>query len=206
LVRGKKFNFFKKLNFLLPTGKKPMYISGSYYHIYNHGVNREPIFYTSRNWGFFLHRLREYFTPERAEIVAYCLMPNHYHLLVQVKAGDFSQEVMHPFSISYTKAINKEQGRVGALFQGRFKGKLIEKDEYLLHLSRYIHLNPVRVGLVSRPEDWEYSSYRDFVGLRQGTLPRPEIVLGQFGSAKDYAKFVEEFKGEDETIRALWLD
>jgi putative transposase len=168
------------------------YAAGQYYHVYNRGVNRQPIFFAPRNWVFFLQRLNEYFTGDKAMIIAYCLMPNHYHLLVYVLDSEFSFSVMQPFVTSYTKAINKEQDRVGALFQGRFKGILIERNEYLVHLSRYIHRNPVDAGLAARPADWTFSSYRDYIGLRQGKLPHPGIVLGQFPSAANYAAYVEE--------------
>ncbi len=185
---------------------KTIYTADEYYHIYNRGVNRQPIFFEDRNWVFFLRRLCKYFTPDRADNIAYCLMPNHYHLLVYLKANDFSHKVMQPFGTSYTKAINKEQGRVGALFQGRFKGKHIEKDRYLLHLSRYIHRNPVETGLVSLPVEWEYSSYRDYIGQRNGTLPKPSVILAQFESADDYAAFVEDGEIDYSPISDLLLD
>ena len=184
---------------------KITYIPGHYYHIYNRGVNRQPIFFTNRNWGFFIQRLREYFTEETAIIIAYCLMPNHYHLLIQVICDDFGKTVMQPFSTSYTKAINEEQTRVGSLFQGRYKGRHVDKDGYLLHLSRYIHRNPVTAKLVPHPADWHYSSYRDYVGMRQGTLPQPDVVLSQFASVADYAAYVEE-GDDDPEIKHLLFD
>jgi len=95
---------------------KTIYAPGEYYHIYNRGVNRQKIFFEDRNWLFFLLRLRTYFKSEQADIIAYCLMLNHYHLLVYLHANEFSHKVMQPFGTSYTKAINKEQNRVGALF------------------------------------------------------------------------------------------
>ena len=113
---------------------------------------------------------------------------------------------MQPFGTSYTKAINKEQGRVGALFQGRYQGKHVDKNLYLLHLSRYIHLNPVDAGLVSRPSEWEYSSYRDYIGMRNDTLPKPNVVIGQFGSVKDYIDFVQSEKVDYNFIRDLILE
>jgi REP element-mobilizing transposase RayT len=107
-------------------------------------------------------------------------MANHYHLLVYTKTDGFSQSVMQPFSVSYTKAINKQQNRVGPLFQGPFQARLVKNEAYLLELTTYIHLNPVHAGLVHAPEAWEYSSYRDYIGLRLGTLPQPEHILNQF--------------------------
>lgn len=185
---------------------KTIYSPGRYYHIYNRGVERRPIFFADRNWGFFIQRLRDYFVDGVADIIAYCLMPNHYHLLVYVLCDDFGRAVMQPFSTSYTKAVNQEQGRVGHLFQGRYQGKLVDKDGYLLHLSRYIHRNPVSAGLVAHPADWPFSSYRDYVGLRGGTLPKPEVVLAQFVSVAGYAAYVEEGDEGDGKIGHLLFD
>ncbi len=185
---------------------KTVYSAGSYYHIYNRGVNRQPIFFADRNWGFFIRRLRDYFTDDRADIIAYCLMPNHYHLLVYVTGDDFSFEVMQPLGTSYTKAINSQEQRVGSLFQGRFRGVLVDNERYLIHLSRYVHRNPVEAGLILHPADWVYSSYRDYVGLRQGTLARPEVILSQFASVAEYAAYVEDEGDDDSSIRHLLLD
>ncbi|MDM8520298.1 transposase [Anaerolineales bacterium HSG6] len=115
-------------------------------------------------------------------IIAYVFMPNHYHLLVQPQHDSLSHS-MQLFGISYTKSINKRHHRVGPLFQGKFQAKHIDTDAYLLHLSRYIHLNPVEAGLVSRPEDWQFSSYRDYIGLRAGKLPCMDVVLSQFSTS-----------------------
>ena len=84
---------------------KIAYTPDHYYHIYNRGVNRGPIFFAKRNWFFFIQRLREYFTEETAVIIAYCLMPNHYYLLVRLLCDDFGRAVMQPFSTSYTKPV-----------------------------------------------------------------------------------------------------
>ena len=152
-------------------------VANGYYHIYNRGVNYQNIFFKAENWSFFLRRLRYYCTPDKADIIAYCLMPNHYHLLVYLKTDTFGEDVMQPFMVSYSKAINKQEGRVGPLFQGPYKAKHVHNDRYLMHLSRYIHLNPVTAGLAEKPEEWAYSSYLEYVGLRAGTLPQPNIVL-----------------------------
>ncbi len=106
---------------------------------------------------------------------------------------------------SYAKAINKRYNRVGHLFQGPFKNILVDKNEYLLHLSRYIHINPVIAGLVPNPEDWEFSSFRDYVGLRDGTLPQPEIILSQFSDKGTYWQFVKDYKDES-IIRGYTLE
>jgi len=120
--------------------------------------------------------------------------------LVYLKIDDLSKQIMQPFGVSYTKAINKQQGRVGPLFQGPFQAAWVDKDEYLLHLSRYIHMNPVTASLVEQPEAWLFSSYRDYIGLRQGTLPAPDVVLAQFPSRQAYRAFVESYRDQDARI------
>ncbi|HEY86245.1 MAG TPA: transposase [Chloroflexi bacterium] len=187
--------------------RKIEFRAGYHYHLYNRGVNYHPIFFNNRNWAYFIKQLRHYFQPDLVDIVAYCLMPNHYHLLIYSKCDDLGKKIMQPFGVSYTKAINRQQSRVGPLFQGPFKAKLVDSDEYLLHLSRYIHLNPVFAKLVDRPEDWQFSSYRNFIGLRNGTLPKPDIVLTQFASQQAYAEFVESYADADkQLIDHLMLD
>jgi hypothetical protein len=112
------------------------------------------------------------------DIVAYCLMPNHYHFLVYLREETLS-EAMKLLSLSYTKAINQRFKRVGSLFQGRFQSIHVDRTEYLVHLSRYIHLNPVKAGLVQQPGEWEFSSYLEYAGLRGGTLPKTELIKAQ---------------------------
>ena len=123
-------------------------------------------------------------------------MPNHYHLLICIKAEhDFSRKVMQPFGTSYTKAINAQEKRVGPLFQGRFKSIHVDDEAYLLNLTRYIHRNPVDAGLVDKPQDWPYSSYLDYAGLRDGSLPKTSVILDQFESVSVYCDYVEDENG-----------
>jgi len=203
----------------MPRRSIPL-VAGEYYHIYNRGNNRQNIFFERENYLFFLRRLRKYLIgetqPQTSEvsetsevwpwttIVAYCLMPNHFHLLVCPHDDELSRR-MQRFSISYTKSMNKRYDRVGALFQGQFQAVHVDRNEYLLHLSRYFHLNPVEAGLVKRPEDWEFSSYRDYVGLRKGTLPAPDIILSQFATPKAYREFVELYQPSDRDVIAHLL-
>ena len=186
--------------------KSPIY-PGEIHHIYNRGVNYGHIFFTHDNWTFFLRRLRKYFVPDKAIIIAYCLMPNHFHLLVKVLIDDFGRQVMQPIGVSYTKAVNKQEARVGPLFQGPFQNRLVKSDGDLIHLSRYIHLNPVTAGFVDRPEHWDYSSYQDYISLRKGTLPKPESILNLFPSTEAYVDFVNEPQLPDSNIASeLLLD
>jgi REP element-mobilizing transposase RayT len=114
------------------------FVIGQYYHIYNRGNNRQNIFFERENYLHFLRLIGYYFNPQKIRLLAYCLMPNHYHLLVQCNTEKLS-DIMKSLSLAYTKAINKRFNRVGSLFQGRFQAILVDKQEYLTHLVRYIH-------------------------------------------------------------------
>jgi REP element-mobilizing transposase RayT len=127
-------------------------------------------------------------------IVAYCLMPNHYHLITHVKHDGFLELAMQRISTGYSRAINKAYNRTGHLFQGRFKNKLIPNNEYLLHLSRYIHRNPLRAGLVNSIGEWKFSSYPMYIGKIKSSFIKPEIIIDQFKLLSDYARFVNEFQ------------
>jgi len=172
----------------------------NYNHIYNRGVNQGLIYFAEENYHFFLDRLTKYFTPDKASITSYCLMPNHFHLLIYPMTVDFGNYVMQPFSVSYTKAINKRFKRTGPLFDGPYQAKLIDEDKYLLHLSRYIHLNPVSAGLVNRAEDWEFSSYRDYIGTRTSGFINPNIITGYFADSSEYEEFVLSISKSEEDL------
>jgi putative transposase len=143
----------------MPQRKVPL-APGEYYHVFNRGINSEIVFRSDRNYLFFLRRIRELLIPNTASIIAYVLMPTHYHLLIEIVSETFSA-VMGRVGLSYTKAVNREWKRSGPLFESRFKAKLVDPDEYILGLSRYIHLNPVSAHLVEKPEEWPYSNYLD---------------------------------------------
>ncbi len=176
-----------------------------YYHLYNRGCNFQPIFFEQNNYRYFFWLIRQHLLSHLA-VVADCLMSNRYHLLVQLLSADLSQR-MQAFGVAYTKAINKRYGRVGPLFQRRFQAIFVGRSEYLLHLSRYIHLNPVAARLTEKPEAWPYSSCQDYFGRRTNTILRPEIVLDQFASQEEYRKFVEAGAESDhEAIRHLLPD
>jgi hypothetical protein len=117
-------------------------------------------------------------------------MPNHYHLLVRAEDDQLSQH-MRRFSLAFVKAWNRLREQSGVAFEGNFQAVHVDQTEYLLHLSRYIHRNPVEAQLVSRAEDWEFSSYRDYLQLRRGTLPLTELVLREFSGVAHYRSFVE---------------
>jgi putative transposase len=179
--------------------------AGQYYHIYNRGNNRQDIFFERENYLFFLRLVRKYLL-ETLDVIAYCLMPNHYHLLVRLKKAELS-EAMQAFSLSYTKAMNRRYGRVGSLFQGRFQAILVGDTEYLLNLSRYIHWNPVKARLVSQPQEWEFSSFQEYVGWRGGTLPNLESIVAALGSmAACRSYMMMEIDVISPELRGLLLD
>jgi REP element-mobilizing transposase RayT len=169
---------------------------GLYYHIYNRGNNRQSIFFQPDNYIFFLRNIHRYLL-STIDMIAYCLMPTHYHLLVRIKESEnetsrFSAAMMR-LSVSYTKAINKRFERVGVLFQGVFKAKNIKKISHLLSLCRYIHANPVKGGLVTSPEDWPYSNYLEWIGKRQGHLVDKGFIHDHFDTPEQYEEFVLDY-------------
>ncbi|WP_035986407.1 REP-associated tyrosine transposase [Leptolyngbya sp. KIOST-1] len=170
--------------------RKVAFLPGHYYHLYNRGNNRQNIFFDREHYLFFLRQFRHHVAAEAADVIAYCLMPNHYHFLVYLREDSLSEKMGY-LSLSYTKAINKRCQRSGGLFQGPFQAIHVDAEAYLLNLSRYIHLNPVKAGLVQRPEDWEFSSYQEYVERRRGTLPHYRGLQQQAGGATAYQAFVE---------------
>jgi REP element-mobilizing transposase RayT len=145
---------------------------GGCYHIYNRGHNCQPIFFERDNYIHFLRLMHHHLVGETLDLLAYCLMPNHYHFLVQLKEDALSP-AMHRLIMAYSKAINRRYQRVGTLFQGPFRAIAITEISYLYHLVHYIHANPVKAHLVDHPKDWEFSSYPEYANLRNGKLPNP---------------------------------
>ena len=148
--------------------RRPAYLPGHYYHIYNRGTNREPIFVEPDNYEFVLRKIKLYLRELALTLIAYCLNLNHYHWLVrqdgEQPAGLLPQRVFN----SYTKAFNKRYERSGTLFEGPYKVIQIERPAHLVHLCRYIHANPVKDGLVDEIEQWPYSNYLEWVELHVG--------------------------------------
>ena len=171
--------------------KLPPFVPGGYYHVYNRGAARSRIFASEENYRYLLRWLFYYAREFDVQLVAYCLMPNHYHVLVREKKGNTIPLVFQRLFNRYTKAFNKRTNRSGTLFQGPYRAIHVDRTEYLAHVIRYIHLNPVLAGLVRRPEDWQFSDYRRWVSEKPGS--RPELVRQLFGGAKSYAEFVLEF-------------
>lgn len=177
-----------------------LWIPDGIYHITLRGNNREPLFLDSADYQQYLIELRN----DRPRLLAFALMPNHVHLLMRGLPYNSISQVMHRLATRYTHYFNARHGRVGHLYQGRFYSNLVDRDSYLLEVSRYIHLNPVRARLVRCPQDYVWSSYQRYVGLAHDLLgivdARP--VLSLFGvapgeQAAAYRAFVERLAEED---------
>lgn len=201
------------------------YVENGYYHIYNRGVEKRNIFTDERDYKVFLHLLKRYLTspsPEptritprfrtdifgHLQLIAYCLLPNHFHLMVKQSTKNAIILFMRSLGNSYVYYFNKLHQRRGPLFEGRYKAVLVENEPYLLHLTRYIHLNPLdKDGPLTGTDlvkigEYSYSSYGEYLGKRKTEWIHPEEILaffktGQKTSLKDclsYQSFVEDYK------------
>lgn len=211
-----------------------IYVKDGYYHIYNRGVEKRIIFENDQDYKVFLSYLKYALSvpPKKEEIVktftlqgspfkglprmpknfqnkiellAFCLMPNHFHLLIKQNDIGSLKSFMISLITRYSMYFNKKYDRVGSLFQSIYKAILITDEPYLLHLSRYIHLNPSEYtnDLTSA-----YSSYADYLGLRHTPWLKSDIILQQFNNKvgiefkkiNSYRDFVEKYKQEDKLI------
>ncbi|MEW6162909.1 MAG: transposase [Nitrospirota bacterium] len=178
---------------------------GALYHITSRGNEKKEIFLDDHDREKFLEILEDYHERYGILIHSYVLMDNHYHLILETPKGNLLK-VMHGINGGYTGYFNRGHSRVGHLFQGRYKGILVEKDAYLLELSRYVHLNPMRAKIVERPELYEWSSYPAYIGKqKQKSWMEYSWVLSRFGRDKsmarrNYKEYVEEgLEGKIET-------
>ncbi len=202
------------------------YVEGGYYHIYNRGIEEREIFNDEQDYKTFLYTLKRYLEPYSGEtkegfkrdrpsvltykqqmsldgevtLLAYCLMPNHYHLLVKQRIKDGITKLVRRVCTNYSMYFNRKYGRKGVLFESVYKAVLINSEEQLTNLSRYIHLNPVKVikrryGLVetvtgSKPEEYPYSSLRKYLGLEDASWVKPGEILGMMHGTT-YREFVQ---------------
>ena len=167
------------------------HVAGQYYHVYNRGCNRENIFLDDENYQYLLGLADRFLPGADVSVIAYCLMPNHYHLLLRANAdGSIGRFVQRLFN-SYTQAFNKQHERSGTLFEGRAKSIYVDEESYLLDLFKYIHLNPVVARLVKHPEDWKYSNYPEWIGKRDRMLVDHEFIQTYFTKPSEYARFIE---------------
>jgi len=222
-----------------------VFIENAHYHVYNRGVEKRDIFLDDQDYRVFLSFIKAYLSPPASSLVvhpitqvtgsdpvrlrllksfvgeisllAYCLMPNHFHLLLWQSPRDAMTRFLRALCTSYVMYFNKKYKRVGTLFQGIYRAAYVDEDAYLLHLSRYVHLNPFEltgsdpVSLIGYP----YSSYAYYLGRKKAHWINPSPVLGFFQSARrtsfrdmlSYQDFIEEYTSDPrEAIGVLAID
>lgn len=205
-----------------------------FYHIYNRGVDKRDIFMDDADRWRFVKSLcifndstrqseqsiaredTDFTCPAKplVQIHAYCLMPNHFHLLLEQIEENGISLFMNRIGIGFTKFFNKRYDRSGALFGGTFKAKVVNDDSYLFHLSRYIHLNPVSLltksdntNPVDYLSDYYWSSYNDYAGRRTFPFITKELIQSEFRDSEEYIKFMKNWKTPvDEQISHLYFD
>lgn len=209
------------------------YVENGYYHIYNRGVEKRIIFQDELDYLTFLGYLKLYLSPpspisnifiplnqpklhEEVNLLSYCLMPNHYHLLLHQITKNGIEKLLRRIATKYVMYFNKRNQRVGPLFQSIFKAVRVETDNQLLHLSRYIHLNPIKdVPFKGNILIKAYSSYKNYLGLANQGWVHPKEILSFFATARkttlkdthSYQSFVENYKADpQEGVEGLTLD
>ena len=189
---------------------EPLY-PNQYYHLYNHAVGRDNFFNNDDNYRYFLKKYTQYIYPI-CQTFAYCLMPNHFHLLIRVRGEEvllsqaqrlhpnkllveaefsyleFAMQQFSNFFNSYTKAYNKLYGRRGALFVDYLKRRRVEGEAYFIRVIHYIHYNPVHHQFCKNVADWPYSSYQAMLSQKESRIEK-ETVLAWFGGPAAYRTF-----------------
>ncbi len=168
-----------------------LFAPGLLYHVIVRGNQRQKTFLDDQDYQVYLERLAKYREKYGYSVHAYCLMPNHVHLLLESSdqpLGKFMQGLQQ----SYSQYFNLQHRKVGHVFQGRYKAIICDRDEYLQELVRYIHLNPVRAGLVKAPERYRYSGQRAYMEGKANEVIDPVKVLKLFGGKAGYKRFVHD--------------
>ena len=172
--------------------KKDVFEAGQYYHIYNRGNNKENIFIEEKNYYFFLEKVKNYILPI-ADIYAYCLLKNHFHIVLRIKdkvdlPEKLKEKIHLPFSNffnAYSKSINKAYNRTGSLFQEHLQRNRIENEKYLKQLIMYVHLNPVKHKFSKDFQSYKHSSYRSYLSDKQSSIDR-EFILELFNDLENF--------------------
>jgi putative transposase len=209
----------------------PPFVTGSFYHVYNRGVEKRNIFIGKRDYHQFLLAMDFYRKNplpsklsdfkrgiekikkvenqiELVEVHAYCLMSNHFHFLLKQKTEGGITHFLRKFTNSYTRFFNTKYDRIGPLFQGSFKAKLVENDEYLLQVSKYIHRNPLKFHKGSL-NSYPYSSYGYYLSEEKHPFCNTQFILSYFSKTNpklNYKSFAEETGVEDPSIYNILID
>ena len=190
--------------------KKHQWYTGARVHVIARGNHRNDIFRDYTDYKLYLNYLKEAmeYYKNKYYIIAYVLMTNHVHIVVETTDKDVSDFVKRVHS-RYASNFNRKYNYVGHLFQGRYKGELIQDDGYMLEVSRYVHLNPVRANMVAKPEECQWSSYSMYIGQKRERLISSDKVLCYFEQENKrelYKKFVESVCMEGQTPGINWME
>lgn len=208
-----------------------LYAENSYYHVYNRGIDKKDIFIDKNDYVVFKNLMKRYLVPpleeerdnkfesnriryrtdlhSKIELISYCLMPNHFHLMIRQATKNAITDFMRALSNSYVIYFNSKYNRTGPLFTGKYKAVLVEGESYLLHLTRYIHLNPLDLGYArSDLVNYSYSSLGSYLGKDKVDWIHPEEILSFFknsdsrflGDILSYQSFVEDYPSSSEDI------
>src|SRR5438445_780871 len=178
-----------------------IHAAGVLYHVMARGNNGQKIFLKRSDYKAFLEALSTVRRRYPFYLYAYVLMSNHFHLLLEVVDVPTAR-IMQSLLTGYVRRFNAINQHKGHLFQGRYRAIVCDRDSYLLELVRYIHLNPVRAGLVKRPGDWQWSGHGEYLGRDQRKLIDPGPVMAELRSKARYEAFIRE--GIKESYRAEW--
>jgi len=179
------------------------FIQGGFYHIFNRGNRKQNIFLTEKDYKRYTDKLNEYRQKHNISILSYCLMPNHVHMLVRQNGPGPVSTFIQRLHTAYSMYFNKKYEQVGHVFQNRFKAKIINRDEYLMHLSRYIHLNPQK--LVTKLPSYKWSSYHSYLEEKRDDFVDTKFILSMFrikngsldtarGSYREFVKAQQEYQ------------
>jgi putative transposase len=165
-------------------------LAGVPVHVVHRGNNRQPCFYSDEDRRFYLFHLRRLLPESQCELHAYCLMTNHVHLLLTARAATGCARLMQRLSQLHTQYVNRNYGRTGSLWEGRFRSSLVQSERYVLACYRYVEMNPVRAGLCASPLEYEWSSHRRNIrGTYDGlVIPHPDFQrLGPTSASRRWA-------------------
>ena len=175
----------------MPRGAR-LAFQDSFYHVFNRGANKQQIFFRKEDYQFFLKKLQGLYKKYDHSVLAYCLMPNHFHISLRTRKSPLAK-IMSSLMTSYAMYTNRTYSRVGPLFQNRYKSILIESDVYFLHVSKYIYYNPVEAGLIKDPMAYEYSSLREALQESPRFLLDNEtqrLIGDTKGSLRQYKRYI----------------
>lgn len=179
------------------------------YHVMQRGNDRRKVFGDYGDYGYFCDLLKRYLRTYRSFLYHYCLMPNHVHLLLRVAKAEELSKLMQGINLSYTLYYKGKYGFTGALWQGRFKSIIIDKDEYLMECGRYIERNPVRAGIVKNPGDYVFSSYNFYSSEQKSDIITTDILYKEISANKSerqlkYRDYVLRERAYDKIVGAVF--